>query len=114
MTLGWRNTVLFALYAVVTAAIVWRAPIPQPTSYHGFADDRTIWGIANFFNVVSNAAFLVPGVAGLSLCLRQPPARARWFEPRTGEWSDAASADGASVTFQTPSDTDYLLVMRAD
>ncbi len=42
------------------------------------------------------------------------PARARWFEPRTGEWSDAASADGASVTFQTPSDTDYLLVMRAD
>ena len=78
MTLGWRNIVLFALYAVVTAAIVWRAPIPQPASYHGFADDRTIWGIANFFNVVSNAAFLIPGVVGLRFCLRQPPSGARW------------------------------------
>ncbi len=78
MNLGWRNIVLFALYAVVTAYFAWRAPIPQPPEYHDFADRRTIWGIANFFNVTSNAAFLVPGVAGLWLCARRPPVGARW------------------------------------
>ncbi len=78
MALARRNIVLVTLYAVITAVIVWLAPIGQQAGYHDFADDRTIWGIANFFNVVSNAAFLIPGGAGLILCLRRPPARARW------------------------------------
>ena len=78
MILARRNTVLIALYAVITVAIVWLAPIGQPPGYHDFADDRTIWGIANFFNVASNAAFLIPGIAGLWLCARRPPSGARW------------------------------------
>ncbi len=77
MTLGWRAIVLAAFYAVATAYFAWRAPIPQPPEYHAFADDRTIWGIANFFNVVSNAAFLIPGLAGLWLCARRAPVGAR-------------------------------------
>ncbi len=78
MTLGWRNYFLFGSYVAVTVVFITLDEIPQDPVYHLFANDRTIWGIANFFNVVSNAAFLVPGVAGLLLCLRRPPASARW------------------------------------
>ncbi len=77
MTLGWRAVVLVAFYAVVTAYFVWRVPITQPQEFHAFADDRTIWGVSNFFNVVSNAAFLIPGLAGLWLCIRRTLAAAR-------------------------------------
>ena len=34
-------------------------PIPQDQSYHQFADQRAIFGIPNFWNVVSNLPFLV-------------------------------------------------------
>ena len=78
MTLGWRNYVVFGLYVAVTVVFIALDEIPQDPSYHLFADDRTIWGITNFFDAVSNAAFLVPGVAGLWLCLMRPPASARW------------------------------------
>jgi hypothetical protein len=39
--------------------------IPQDQAYHQFADQRTIFGIPNFWNVVSNLPFLVIGAAGL-------------------------------------------------
>ncbi len=103
MVFGWRNIVLFALYAVVTAYMVWRAPIPQPLEYHDFADKRTIWGIANFFNVVSNAAFLIPGIAGLWLCARRPPHQARWAWT-TLFASVAAVAIGSSYYHLAPAD----------
>lgn len=38
---------------------------PQPQSYYQFADTRTIFGIANFWNVISNLTFLLPGFLGL-------------------------------------------------
>jgi hypothetical protein len=40
-------------------------PLRQPQSYHQFADDRTLAGIPNCLNVVSNAGFLVVGLLGL-------------------------------------------------
>lgn len=40
-------------------------PIPQPLSYHAFADRRTFFSIPNLFDVVSNLPFLVIGLAGL-------------------------------------------------
>ena len=40
-------------------------PISQDQAYHSFADQRTILGIPNFWNVVSNAGFLVVGIMGL-------------------------------------------------
>ena len=45
-------------------------PIPQMQSYHGFADARTMLGVPNFLNVVSNFPFVVVGVLGLWLLLR--------------------------------------------
>jgi len=40
-------------------------PVPQDRRYHDFADRRTLLGIPNFWNVISNAAFLIVGIAGL-------------------------------------------------
>ena len=45
-------------------------PIPQDPSYHAFADGRTMLGVPNFLNVVSNLPFLVVGALGLRLLLR--------------------------------------------
>lgn len=44
-------------------------PIPQPESYHHFADQRRWLGIPNFWNVVSNLPFAIVGTWGiLFLC----------------------------------------------
>ena len=57
------------LFAGLTAASLAALPllpaIPQDQSYHQFADQRTILGIPNFWNVVSNLPFLAIGAAGL-------------------------------------------------
>jgi hypothetical protein len=39
-------------------------PIHQDPSYHSFADQRTIFGIPNFWNVLSNLPFLAVAVWG--------------------------------------------------
>src|SRR5262249_21708612 len=45
-------------------------PIPQAMSYHAFADDRTLLGVPNFWNVVSNLPFLIVGFLGLGWLVR--------------------------------------------
>jgi hypothetical protein len=47
-------------------------PIPQDQNYHDFADQRTLLGISNFWNVVSNFPFIVVGAAGLWSFRRDP------------------------------------------
>jgi hypothetical protein len=59
----WISAVAIALAAALAP------PFPQPESYHAFADQRALLGIANFFDVVSNLAFAVVGVAGLYFVL---------------------------------------------
>jgi len=41
-------------------------PIPQDEAFHAFADVRALFGIPNFWNVLSNLPFAVVGIAGLS------------------------------------------------
>src|SRR6201987_2903758 len=40
-------------------------PIAQAPTYHQFADQRTLLGIPNFWNVVSNLPFVLVGAVGL-------------------------------------------------
>lgn len=56
---------LFPLYLGVVA-VLWHytAPLPQDPSYHHFADARTVFGIPNFADVISNLAILVPAIMG--------------------------------------------------
>jgi len=58
---------ILSVGVLLLAAII--PPIPQPTSYHDFADSRDCFGIPNCFNVISNFAFLFVGIAGLVFLL---------------------------------------------
>ena len=61
-----------------SAGLLLLPPIPQDQSYHQFADQRTIFGIPNFWNVVSNFPFLAVGAAGLRR-FRHDPATVVFF-----------------------------------
>jgi hypothetical protein len=69
-----RKWLLLGIALVGTLAVIAYGPIPQPPGYHAFADQRRIFGIANFWNVASNLPFLAVGLAGL-LALRGRPTR---------------------------------------
>ena len=70
--------------AVVTAVFVFVPPVPQWPEYHDFADRRAWLGIPGFFDVASNALFVLVGAAGLHrlLSVRRRPVfrdpRERW------------------------------------
>lgn len=59
-----RALLAISIFAII-AVFVFVDPYPQPQAYHAFADTRMLLGIANFWNVATNAVFLVPGIAGL-------------------------------------------------
>lgn len=62
---SWRGWLL-ATFSVALAIAAFVVPaMPQPLSYHAFADCRTIWSVPNFFNVASNLPFLAAGAFGL-------------------------------------------------
>lgn len=53
-------------FALVGLSLV-LPPIAQPAAYHGFVDQRVLWGIPNFGDVVSNLAFVFVGGYGLAV-----------------------------------------------
>lgn len=65
-----RNHPIPALYGlmVVSLAALWPLPpLLQDQNYHQFADQRELFGVPNFWNVVSNIPFIGVGAAGLLL-----------------------------------------------
>jgi hypothetical protein len=58
-------TFLFGLAIISLLGLLLVPPIPQSQIYHGFADRRTLFGIPNFWNVVSNLPFILVGALGL-------------------------------------------------
>ena len=67
---SWRGWLLAAITVGLAVAAFAVPAMPQPLSYHAFADCRTFWAIPNFFNVISNLPFLVGGGLGLALIWR--------------------------------------------
>src|SRR6185295_11952077 len=61
---------LIVITAVVAVIALLLPRIPQPQSYHMFADQRGFLGIPNFGDVVSNLPFAVVGLCGLVFLLR--------------------------------------------
>jgi len=55
----------FIVTAVIILAAVLAPRVPQPRSYHQFADQRAWLGILNFGDVASNFPFAVVGIWGL-------------------------------------------------
>jgi hypothetical protein len=66
MTSRNKASVLLIAPALVIAIIaILLPPIPQPLTYHNFADQRSWLGIPNFGDVVSNLPFALVGIWGL-------------------------------------------------
>jgi hypothetical protein len=85
---------IFGITLACLAAALLLPAIPQPLDYHAFADDRTFFGIPNFLDVVSNAAFVVAGAVGLVATFGS---RTR-FETRRERWPYAVLFLGVLLT----------------
>jgi hypothetical protein len=57
--------VMGILTVVSLSGLLLGPPITQDQNYHHFADQRTLLGIPNFWNVVSNLPFIAVGAVGL-------------------------------------------------
>jgi hypothetical protein len=76
MTLGSakrnRHVVIFVGLMAASLLALLLPPIPQDQGYHQFADKRTLIGVPNFWNVVSNIPFIAIGAIGLRQLHRDP------------------------------------------
>ena len=59
-----KISILISLFAVSFIAMMFFGKIEQTQSYHNFADNRTFFGIPNFFDTVSNLLFSFVGMTG--------------------------------------------------
>ena len=64
-----RETVLAAIALLVLVLPFLLPHVPQSQGYHHFADTRTLFGVANAMDTLSNFSFFVAGVAGITLVL---------------------------------------------
>jgi Ceramidase len=62
---------IFGMLAIVVVAFM--QPIPQDLAYHNFVDQRELFGVPNFWNVASNVPFVIAGLLGLLLLVKQQP-----------------------------------------
>src|SRR4030095_1568825 len=69
------ETLLLLACACLMAAALLGPAITQPAGYHGFADQRVLWGLPFAMDVLSTLPFAIAGVAGL-WWLVEAPARA--------------------------------------
>jgi hypothetical protein len=72
LTAARREGALALICLVAIVATMFVPPIPQDPAYHAFVDNRTLAGIPNFWNVVSNVGYLIVGIYGLTLVRRLP------------------------------------------
>jgi hypothetical protein len=74
-----RLWILLGLSIVAIVGVLLHAPLAQPLDYHAFVDQRTIWGIPNFWNVVSNVPFLIFGLLGTAAIARRMSLPLKWI-----------------------------------
>lgn len=71
MTVSNRSlAILVTTFVALAVLFLFTSPVPQDPAYHDFADRRTIFGVANFLNVMSNLPFLVIGLWGIVFVFR--------------------------------------------
>jgi hypothetical protein len=98
MNLSLRNFVLIGVTVAAVLAGVLLPAMAQPGAYHDFADKRAAYGVENFLDVVSNAAFAVAGVwvlwmvAGPKTCFERPGERVPYFLFAVGLMMTAAGS----------------------
>jgi len=62
--------ILVTTLVALAALFLFTSPVPQDPAYHEFADSRTLFGISNFWNVMSNLPFLLVGLWGIIFVFR--------------------------------------------
>jgi hypothetical protein len=68
MPKAYRYVVGLTVVSVLAAFLL--PAMPQPHDYHDFADDRPMFGVPNFLDVSTNAAFVLAGLIGLWIVAR--------------------------------------------
>ncbi len=79
---NWRLVLVLALSVPILLWVAAMDPVPQPVEYHQFADQRTLFGIPHFWNVVSNVPFAIVGLVGCWWILRGRGASVAFADPR--------------------------------
>jgi hypothetical protein len=91
-----RALLIFAVVVIAGIAVALMHRIPQPAQYSNFADRRRWLGIPNFMDVVSNLAFLLAGLWGLSVVFSRHSRES--FVSRSERWAYAIFFLGATLT----------------
>jgi len=63
----YRLKIIVAIVVVAIIGVFTIDPIAQDPGYHYFADQRGLINVPNFFDVISNLAFVIVGVMGMRL-----------------------------------------------
>ncbi len=77
----WRHALLLAVLAGGVASALLAEPVAQDPAYFLFADQRSLFGLPNFLDVMSNLPFAIVGAAGLYFLSRDtgtPSNRLAW------------------------------------
>jgi len=69
--LNWKRFSLLGVVFVAILTVFFIPAIPQDIGYHDFADNRTFFGVPNFFNVISNLPYLIFGLIGYYLLFKE-------------------------------------------
>lgn len=92
-----RHAVLVVAVLASLVGVLSESPIPQDATYHLMADRRSLFGIPNGLNVLSNLPFAIVGGVGLAATFSRN-AGAIAFRDRWLRWPYAAVFAGAALT----------------
>ncbi|MBT8233334.1 MAG: hypothetical protein HKO66_14220 [Saprospiraceae bacterium] len=62
---SYRHIIIFTVFLIFVSILLYLDPIPQDVEYHDFADQRKLFGIPNFWDVMSNLPMFFLGSYGL-------------------------------------------------
>lgn len=91
-----RHVILVLAVGAVLAVVLLQPPMSQPLSYHNMADQRTLLGIPNALNVLSNVPLAFVGALGLVAVFK--PGSRHVFEHPWERWPYAALFTGVALT----------------
>jgi len=84
---NWKYAILFGVIAAMVVGMFLVPPIAQRQAYHQFADTRSFGLFPDALNVISNAFFLLVGVLGMYLVVRdRNPSHGSLFNDRAERW----------------------------
>ena len=93
-----RHSVLLLAVAVTAIYYLGQSPFPQDPAYHRMADERLLFGVPNFLNVLSNLPFALVGLLGLSAVFRRGAGSAALFRDPWERWPYAVLFAGIALT----------------